>query len=69
MPYQYCVDIDAIATYTLIDGASPRHTGTSPTNNFNPAINLQTGCKSWDVKNVGMEQTTNAINSTIAKSL
>jgi hypothetical protein len=68
MPYQYCVDIDAIATYTLIDGASPRHTGTSPTNNFNPAINLQTGCKSWEVKNVGMEQTTNAINSTIAKS-
>jgi hypothetical protein len=68
MPYLYCVDIDAIATYTLIDGASPRHAGTTPTNDFNPAINLQTGCKSWEVKNVGMELTTKAINSTIAKS-
>ena len=66
--YQTCVDIDAISTYTLIDGAAPRHTAASITNNFNPAINLQTGCKSWEVKNVGMQQTTKAINSTIEKS-
>jgi len=67
-PYQYCVDIDAISTYTLINGASPRHSGTNVTDDFNPAINLQTGCKSWDIKNVGDEQTTSIINSTIAKS-